>query len=266
MYPTLVVLAGYLAAEIFLEGLAAAGAVLALAAVQFLLMLLTGKGGQPAILLEGAVLAGVLLAGWRLSGLGYSGAGLAILEVLLGGVLTVSALAGRPWLSKQMKRVAGFSTEKRFAVEVSLVMGAVFLLHGGLMAAMVLSTGGVPVLPAAAAFAVLYAGALILMRRKQRARAEMNAPRLMPREDGKTALELSGRELASIRLEAGPVSLVKETELREGVEVHEFLEALERLLRSRGCRALRFTEWEGDTLPLELAGYRGSPAGWTRPL
>ncbi len=266
MSATLLVLAGYLAADIFLGGYLAAGAVLLLAGGEYLFFLAVRKERHLSLLAEGAVLSAVLLAGERLAAMGYGGGGFVLLELVLGGVLTGSALAGRPWLESQMKRMAGFSAGREFAGEASIAMGLLFLLHGAFAGALMLATGGVPLLPAVLAFLVLYAGAVLYIRRKQRKRAVMSAPRVTVGDDGRVTLSVSGRKLGSMEIRPGPAAIVTGLELEDGVEAHRLLQAMEHHLKILGCRAVRLPAWNGEELVLEISGYRKTPAGWNKLL
>lgn len=263
---TLLVLAGYLAAEIFLGGYVAAGAVLLLASGEFLFLLGVRKEKHLSLLAEGAVLSAVLLAGERLASMGYGGGGFVLLELVLGGVLTGSALAGRPWLESRMKRLAGFSAGREFAGEASLALGLLFLVHGIFIGILMLASGGVPVLPAALAFLVLYAGAVMYIRKSQRMRVARNTPRVTVGDDGKAALEVGGRKLGSMELHSGPAAIVTGIELEDGVKAHEFLQAMEHHLRNLGCRAVRLPAWNGDDLALEISGYSKTSTGWNKLL
>lgn len=266
MYPTLVVFAGYLAAEIFLGGYPAAAAVFMLGVGEFFFLLIFKQEKHPSLIAEGAVLAGAGLAGEALSAQGYSGGGLVLIELLLGSVLLISALRGKPWLAGQMKRFAGFSGDREFAGAASRVMGMLFLVHGVVMAVLVILKGRIVPLPAIASFVLLYLLSFVYLRKKQRVRARRNAPVLLQREEGGAALKLAGRELGTMQLKPGRATLVSDIEISEGVEIDTFLDNLELFLKMRGCRALRLQDWKGPDLPLEMSGYRKSPTGWSKPL
>ena len=266
MYPTLVVLAGYLAADIFLDGYTAALAVFALGLGEFAFLLVFRGTKHPVVILEGAVLASAGLAGEMLATLGYSGAGYVLLELILAGVLLISTARGKPWLASQMKRVTGFSAGREFSGEMSIVMGLVFLSHGILLAILIVLKGNVPVMEAILSFGILYLLAIFYLRIKQRRRTEESAPRLVKGEEDRLVLELSGEKLGSMVLKPGAVSIVTEVEISENLPVHKFLETLERYLKYQGCRAVRFTVWDGDEITLEMSGYRRTPAGWNKIL
>jgi len=266
MYPTLIVIAGYLTADIFLRGYTAALAVFSLGLGEFLFLKVFRNKKHPALILEGAVLAAAGLAGEKLAVLGYSGAGYVILELILAGALLVSTARGKPWLASQMKRFSGFSAGREFSAQMSVLMGLLFLTHGIFLVVLISLTGRVPAIPAILSFAVLYLLGILYMRKKQKTVSERNAPVLLKGDEGEVILELSGEKLGTMMMQPGAVTIVGKTEITEDREVHEFLEALERYLKHRGCKALRFTEWDGDTLPLEISGYSRTPAGWNKIL
>ncbi len=266
MTGTLLVLAGYLAAELLLGGYAAAIAVFGLGLAEFSFVLAVSKKNHPSLILEGAVLAGIGVLGEILSRAGFTGAEYVLLELVIGGVLILSTLMGRPWLESLMKRMAGFSAGPEFAGDASIAMGALFVVHGSFMGAFLLSTGSIPVPQAILVFAVLYAAVVLCLKRRQRSRMERDTPKLSPGIDERWNLEMKGRRLGSMELRMAPAAAVSNVETADGVAVHEFLEVMERYLKSRGCRAVRFTGWEGDELPLEIGGYSKTPAGWTKPL
>jgi len=266
MYPTLVVLAGYLAADLFLNGFTAAAAVFSLGLGEFFFLLVFRRSSHPVLILEGAVLAAAGLAGDWLAGLGYTGAGYVLLELTLAGVLLVSTAMGKPWLDSQMKRFSGFSAGGGISGEMSLIMGLLFLVHGAFLTVLTVLKGRVDLLSAILSFILLYFLSIFYLRRKQRTNTVKNAPRLSRTDEGKLVLELGGSELGKLNLQPGAASVVTEIEISEGCEIHAFLENIERYLKMRGCRALRFPEWEGDELPLEMSGYCRTPTGWNKIL
>lgn len=266
MYPTLIVIAGYLAADIFLKGYIAALVVFSLGLGEFLFLQVFLKKKHSVLILEGAVLAAASLAGDMLAAEGYSGAGYVLLELILAGVLLVSTARGKPWLASQMKRFSGFSTDRKFSGEMSIVMGLLFLSHGILLTILIVLQGRAPVLPAILSFVVLYAAAVFILRRKQMEKSIRNEPHLLKSNEGKLILELEGERLGSMVLQPGAVSIVTEVQIAENCELHEFLEALERFLKHQGCKALRFVTWDEDELLLEMSGYSRTPAGWNKIL
>ncbi len=266
MYPTLIVIAGYLAADIFLDGYIAALAVFALGLGEYLFLLIFRGTKHPALILEGAVLASAGLAGEMLAARGYSGAGYVLLEIILAGVLLISTARGKPWLASQMKRVTGFSAGREFSGEMSITMGLVFLSHGILLAVLIVLGGRVPVITAILSFGILYVLAIFRIRNKQRKRNEEYTPRLVKGDEGKLILELLGEKLGSMTMKPGAVTIVTEVEIAENHKVHKFLEILELYLKLQGCRVLRFPVWDGDELLLEMSGYSKTPAGWNKIL
>lgn len=266
MYPTLIVFAGYLASDIFLNGYVAAIAVFSLGLGEFFFLQVFSKKKRPVLILEGAVLAAAGLAGDMLAAEGYNGAGYVLLELILAGVLLVSTARGKPWLASQMKRFSGLSTGKEFSGEMSIIMGLLFLSHGILLTFLIVLRGRIPVLPAVLSFVVLYAIAVFILRSKQREKSIRNEPRLLKSNEGKLILELAGEKLGSIVLKIGAASIVTEVVIADNCEVHEFLETLEMCLKHQGSRAVRFTAWDGDELSLEMSGYRKTPTGWNKIL
>ncbi len=85
-------------------------------------------------------------------------------------------------------------------------------------------------------------------------------------DEGKLILELSGEKLGSMMLKQGAVTIVTEVEIAENLPVHKFLDTLERYLKYQGCRAVRFTVWDGDDITLEMSGYRKTATGWNKIL
>jgi hypothetical protein len=266
MKATLVVIAGYLAAEIFLEGYAAAAAVFALGLSEYVFMLAVKRKKHPSLIVEGAVLAGTSLLGSLLARAGYPGAEFVLLELVLGGVLLGSTLIGRPWLSSLMERMPMFPMGREMAGEASIAMGLLFLAHGVLAAAALIVTGSVPIPQAVLAFAILYAITILFMRRRMGQLAGSDAPMLKPGDDDMTRLEKSGRVLGTLRLEVARATTADDVRITPGVKTHEFLDALESCLRRRGCRALQLSSWEGDDLDLEIGSYRRTPDGWIKLL
>jgi hypothetical protein len=266
MYPTLIVLAGYLAADFLFSGFTAAIAVFSLGLGEFLFLLVFRKSIHPVLIMEGAVLAAAGLAGDWLAGQGYGGAGYVLLELILSGVLLISTARGKPWLDMQMKRITGVSAGSGISGEISRIMGLLFLLHGSFLAVLTLTKGRIEVVPAILSFILLYLLSIVYLRKKQRQRIVKNAPRLLKTDDGKIVIELAGRELGRMLLQPGAVSVATEIEISDECQIHTFLENVELYLKARGCRALRFPAWEGDELPLEMSGYMNTPTGWNKIL
>jgi len=265
VYSTLLVLAGYLAAELLLGGTAAALAILALCTGEFLFLLIFRRDRRPSVLIEGGVLAAVSLAGTLLADIGYSGAEYILLESVLGLALLISAAAGKPWLASQMKRFAGLRPSSDRVREMSILMGLLFLAHSMILGIQLAVTGGIPLLPALGSFAVLYIAVFTILRRRARRRFRADAPGLVPLQDGGWELRRAGDLLAVMQLEPGQIAVADCVELK-GIDAAVFLDTMEDCLRSRGSRVLRFRSWTGDTIPLEMSGYRHSQAGWNKVL
>ncbi|OPL17872.1 MAG: hypothetical protein AVO35_08315 [Candidatus Aegiribacteria sp. MLS_C] len=266
MKAAILVLAGYLAADIFLEGGVAAAAVIGLSVLEFLFILVFRGERHASLLIEGVVLALVLTAGHFLASAGYPGSEYVLLEFVLGATLLVSALAGRPWLASLMRRFPGFSPEEGRLGSVSKDMGTMFLLHGAFTGAWLVLEGGIDVPVALGSFALLYL--LVVIRTRSRLGHETlsGMPRLIVEDERRAVLVSGGRRLGTLEVEIGRVAIARRFRVGEGVEMHRFLADLEKALRSSGCLSVRIAEWDGDTLPLEISGYIESPAGWTRRL
>ncbi len=260
------ILAGYLAADLFLSGVTAALAVLGLGAAEYLFLLVSRRTNHPGLLLEAALLGGAVLLGDWLSVRGFAGAEYAILELLLGAVLVSTSLAGKPWLASQMKRLAGFSPESGLVTGISVVMGGMLLVHGCLMAAGAIFMDGLPLPVALGSFAAVYIIAVLLLRRRMRSRSTGSQPMLTSIGDGRFKLIAGGSLIARITLDGRGRIVVSETDLEDGTPLHRFLEVLETALRTAGAFSVTMKDWEGDTLPLEMAGYTSGPAGWTKVL
>ena len=266
MIPTLVVLIGYLAADIFLSGYAAALLVISIGLGEFLFLLVFRNEKNPVLILEGAVLAGAGLAGDALAARGYNGAGYILLEILFAGVLLISTATGKPWLASQIKRFAGFSAGKEFSRDMSAGMGFLFLTHSILLTIIIILKGSVSVFPAALSFIMLYIVTVYILRKRQKRFRILTSPQFQKSGEGEYFLEIAGNRLAVLSMSLGVVTDISAIDITEGCEVHRFLESLEECLKASGCRAVRFTMWDADTLPLELSGYREVPAGWNKIL
>lgn len=266
MIPTLVVLVGYLAADIFLSGYAAALLVISLGLGEYFFMLVFRGTKHPSLIMEGAVLAGAGLAGEVLAARGYNGAGYILLEIIFAGVLLISTATGKPWLASQIKRFAGFSAGREFSRDMSVGMGFLFLTHSILLTITMFLKGSVSVFPAALSFIMLYIVTVYVLRKRQQKVRILTVPQLRSGDEGKYFLEVAGDRLAVLSMSPGVVTDIFSVDIAVGCEVHRFLESLEECLKASGCRAVRFTEWGGDTISLEMAGYREVPAGWNKIL
>ncbi len=266
MIPTIVVLIGYLAADIFLSGYAAALLVISLGLGEFLFLLVFHGTKHPSLIIEGAVLAGAGLAGEVLAAVGYNGAGYILLEIIFASVLLISTAAGKPWLASQIKRFAGFSAGREFSRDMSVGMGYLFLTHGILLTIIMFLKGSVSVFPAALSFILLYIVTVYILRKRQQKVRILTSPQLRKGSEGEYFLEIAEDRLACLSMSIGVVTDISSVDITGGCEVHRFLESLEECLKAAGCRAVRFTMWDADTLPLELSGYREVPAGWNKIL
>jgi len=264
MIPTLVILAGYLAADILLGGFAAAAAVTALGVAEYVYLRSARGANHPSLIAESLVLAAAVVAGDRLSEAGYGGAEYVLLEVLLGSVLLITSLTGRPWLHRQMMRITGLSAGGAKTGEVSRLMGGLFLVHGAFVGTLIaLRTGGV-ILPALISFVVLYlyVGVRLRMRMSRMTAAEM--PSLSESDDGSYLLEFKGETVCEFRLDRSRVAGISDLRIPRSWEIHRCLDLLETSLRSEGFRGLRFLSWERDTIQLQMAGYSETPSGWLK--
>ncbi|MCD4846911.1 MAG: hypothetical protein K8R76_01825 [Candidatus Aegiribacteria sp.] len=266
MIPTLVVLVGYLAADIFLSGYAAAILVISLGLGEFLFLLIFRGTKHPSLILEGAVLAGAGLFGEVLAAKGYNGSGYILLEIIFAGVLLISTARGKPWLASQIKRFAGFSAGKEFSRDMSVGMGFLFLTHSILLTIIMFLKGSVHVFPAALSFIMLYIVTVYILRKRQKRFRILTSPQLQKVGEGEYYLEIAGDRLAGLSMYIGVVTDISAVDITEDCQIHQFLESLEECLKASGCRAVRFTMWDADTLPLELSGYREVPAGWNKIL
>jgi hypothetical protein len=264
--PTLVVLVGYLAADVFLSGYTAALLVVSLGLGEFLFLLIFRGTKHPSLILEGVVLAGAGLAGEILAERGYSGAGYILLEIIFAGVLLITTATGKPWLASQIKRFAGFSASREFSRDMSAGMGFLFLIHSILLTILMFLNGSVSALPAVLSFIMLYIITVYILRKRQKTFQVLTSPRLQKVGEGEYSLEIAGDRLAGLSMCLGVVTDISAVEITDGCEVHRFLKSLEESLKASGCRAVRFTMWDNDTIPLELSGYREVPAGWNKIL
>ncbi len=260
----LAVLAVYVAADILLEGPAAAAAVMAAGVLEVVLLRILGRRREPAPLVEAAALALLVLLSWLLGRAGYGGSAWPLMELLLGGALAVSALRGRPWLLSMAER-AGFPLPGGSAMRrASLVLGVMLLVHGLFLAVMVLLDGSPPLLAGIVSLALLYLGALAFIRRSS-GRGEA-APTLERGGDSELVLfSPSGTELGRLELDPGAVCRVRVREIAGGVDPHELLGCLEEALRG-GARVLCVESWPADPMALRLSGYREGERGFRKPI
>jgi preprotein translocase subunit SecG len=260
LWPSLVLVAGYLASDLFLSGIGAAVFVAGLGAAVFLVLLAFARIPAVSLLVEGIVLGAVGYAG-ELTG--RPGAGFAFLELTAAAVFLVSAAAGRPYLQGQVRSLTGSALDPGLAARMTLVMGGVFLVHGALLTVMLL-TSGIGTVTAVAAFAALYLAALVLLRRKGGRDAAASVPVLEASRDSGFLLRKGDAVLGSIDLLEDRIAEVTVISLSASPE--EFLKALEVALAREGTRTVRISSWQGDTGPLEVSGYICSGGCWQRIL
>ncbi|MBD3370048.1 hypothetical protein GF402_06775 [Candidatus Fermentibacteria bacterium] len=262
VWPRLVVLAGFLVADLLMEGAAAAIVVFGLGGVEFALLVLVQSERHYDVLAEGAALAAIVLIGDWLSGAGYEGAGFALMETVLGAVLAVSAGMEKPILDKQMRRMTGLSMGGRLAARASLAIGLVLVAHSLFLWMIILVRGSVGLIAGVAGFLPLYLLAVLWLRR--RPVDTSSATRLVPRGEDEFLLVRDDRPLAKLRMSGQRVVDVVIDDLHEGASPDELLVHLEHSLARRGVRTLRLTSWGRDTLPLEMAGFTRIGDSWQK--
>ncbi|MCK4505120.1 MAG: hypothetical protein KAW14_05850 [Candidatus Aegiribacteria sp.] len=111
-----------------------------------------------------------------------------------------------------------------------------------------------------------YIVTVYILRKRQKKFRILTSPKLRKGGEGEYILEIAGKRLAVLSMCPGVVTDISAVDVTGGCEVHRFLETLEACLKASGCRAVRFTIWDTDTLPLEMAGYRKTPVGWNKIL
>jgi hypothetical protein len=255
-------LAGYLAADLFLDGIGAALFVAGLGILEFLVLLALLRTALPSLLIEGAVLGGIGYAGELV---GRPGAGFMLLELAAASAFLVSVAAGRPYLHRQLRTLTGKGMNPALAGRMTAVLGGVFLVHGLTLLVMML-TGGIDTFYAVLSFALLYLMALVLLRRKSRKESAGSVPVITAGDDGLSVLVLDGTVMGRVRLAGDRITDVGDVELPESGTPGEFLPLLETALASTGVRTVRFPGWTGDPSPLEMAGYRRIDGCWQRVL
>jgi len=138
LWPALIVVAGYLVADFFLEGITAALFVGSLGILEFLIILLITRRAMPSLIVEGFALGAIGYAGFLIA---VPGAGITILELSAGAVFLVSCLLGKPFLGGQIRKITGSGIRLSMARDMTFVFGLVFLVHGILMLLMILMGG-----------------------------------------------------------------------------------------------------------------------------
>lgn len=257
-----VVLAGYLASDLVLDPPVSSVAIAGLALGEFLVLLAVGKR-EPFLLAEGAALGAVDYAAMLV---GTAGAGVMLLELAGGAALLASSLAGRPLLARYARRVPLLPSGGGMIERVNLAFGVLLLLHGVAMLAMTL-TGGVRTVPAAALFLLLYVAVLVLMRRAARSEAARTLPRIGTDGEGPAVLLTGDRVLAELELEGDRIVTVRNLRpAGEGDAPGDLLRPLETALAMAGARTVRFEEWPGEDIQLEIAGYHRVEEVWQKVL
>ncbi len=256
------VLAGYLASDLVLDPPASSLAIAGLGLAEFLVLLAAGKR-EPFLLAEGAALGAVDYAAMLV---GTAGAGVMLLELAGGVALLASSLAGRPLLARYARRVPLLPSGGGMIERVNLALGVLLLVHGAAMLAMTL-TGGVRTLPAVALFLLLYAAVLVLMRRAVRREAARALPRITGAGDGPAVLRAGDSVLAELDLEGSRIVMVRGLRpVGEGTGPADLLRPLETALAVAGARTVRFEEWPGEEIQLEIAGYHRVEGVWQKVL
>jgi hypothetical protein len=262
LWPSLIVVAGYLVADFFLDGITAALFVGSLGILEFLIILTIAKRAMPSLLVEGLALGAIGYTGFLIA---VPGAGITILELFAGVVFLVSCLLGKPFLGGQIRKITGSGIRFSMARDMTFVFGLVFLAHGILMLVMIL-TGGISTPLAVAVFGVLYIGSVIWFRKKGRRDEVRSLPVLTPSGSGESILLEGSTVLGTVEVKGDRIAEVVILSREDSIPIGKFISALESALSRVGCRTARFTSWEGDTSPLEMSGYRHMDTAWQKVL
>jgi len=254
LWPELLVAVLFLVGDIFWDGSAAGIAGFAAGVVSFLAFLPFGVR-KPGLLAEGAVF-GVMA---------FLGAGLIHAEALMGILLLLSAflrwnLPGRMaggalkgLLGKDGVRVMSFS------------MGTVFLLHA--VAYAILEREGVGgTVNGAILFAAMYFSALAVTSRRLRKRTAASRPVITMMEGETAVLQINASEVLTFILSSPGARKAVVEFLSPKVPDSRILKALSCALRIDGYDSVVITQWNGDSLDLEMDGFRETPGGWMKPL
>jgi len=256
------VLVGYLASDLVLDPPASSLAITGLALGEFLVLLAAEKR-EPFLLAEGAALGAVDYAAMLV---GTTGAEVMLLELAGGAALLASSLTGRPLLASYARRVPLLPSGGGMIKRVNLAFGALLLVHGAAMLAMTL-TVGVRTIPAAALFLLFYAVVLMMMRRTARREAARTLPRISAAGEGPSVLRAGDRVLAELDLEGTRIVTVRKLRSAEGeTGFADLLRPLETALALAGARTVRFEEWPGEEIQLEIAGYHRVEGYWQKVL
>ena len=262
--PTIIIAVVYFASDFFLDGLYAAALIVAAGVLEYLYFRFLKNAEHPSVLVEGLVLGGIVLGSGFLEQTGYEGAEFPIIELILAGVLIISTLAGTPWLEGMMKRSPGISAGiDRFT---SYCFGILFTVHGSVLAAMIIISHRIHIIPSVILFITLYVVAFIVVRKEYTKKAVLNTPILKDLADGNLELSVKGRILGVIWAEGDTVLTISRVSVEEDCKTHIFLSQLETALSIRGARTVKFTDWEGDTIQLEMSGYRKYESTWQKPI
>jgi len=262
LWPALIVVAGYLVADFFLEGITAALFVGSLGILEFLIILLITRRAMPSLIVEGFALGAIGYAGFLIA---VPGAGITILELSAGAVFLVSCLLGKPFLGGQIRKITGSGIRLSMARDMTFVFGLVFLVHGILMLLMILM-GGIRTPIAVAVFAVLYIASVIWFRKKGRREEVRRHPCLVSSGSGESILSIGDTVLGKVRVEGERIAEVVILSTEDSIPIGKFISAFEAALSRVGCRTVRFIEWKGDTSPLEMSGYRLLDTAWQKVL
>lgn len=235
----------FLAGDLLLEGSLGTGAGFLAGVAAFTVSVATGKP-RPALLMEGLALSVLTLAAVLTS---FPGGAFALAELVIGGTLLISSLAGKPILA----RIGGsltraFLTPGEAAV-LSVTSGTALLIHGSFSVALALAgeegllIRWVPLAP------ILGAGVFMARRRLEEIRRE-ESPELLEEGDG-LSLFCRGSRRGRVRVrEEGPLAVVDVLDLPPGE-----LETLERALEGRGFRFLSIASWPHPPIHLQIRGY-----------
>ena len=251
----------FIVCEISLDAPASSLAIMVAAIAEFILLLLFGRSHDFIIILEGALFAAVDYTAMLL---GTAGAGVMLLELAGATALLGSSAVDRPLLARYARRIPLIPTSGDMITRVNLAFGLLLLAHGGLMAVMTL-LGGVDTALAIASFLALYAILLLALRRVSRQEAVASLPRLVS-ADGGDRLRVGGETLAELSREGERIVTVRHLAVSGNRRPEEVLRSLETALAAAGAKTVRFEEWPGDEIQLEIAGYYRVEEVWQKVL
>jgi len=259
LWPELLVLALFLAGDVFCDGMVSAAAGVAAGVVSFLVMLLFRRR-KPGLIVEGLIFGGVTALGEILS---FPGGNLILMELVAGLILLSSALFR--W--NIMERMAG-GMGKGFvssagAKILTITLGGVFFIHSVTFALLSAYGSGGTVF-GIVLFVVLYLVALRYSRGRIRRAERASFPRLVSRDGGDAFLEEGGSVLGKMRVTENGGGIVQVSSPVLSVPAPEFLKTLEVCLRSNGFRFVHIEGWQGDELDLEIDGYTEYGGKWKK--